>query len=133
MSLQQGFLVGLFITTATGCATVGRPPACVSAEQFRQCKECTASGMLEMSSDGHGFIGRLTLANGDCLNVSLSPPRSHALLGRPAQQVTVSGQVLPYPDISLSSQGSEYIVLSYSVKGRKVGQGRCGQYFLFVN
>jgi hypothetical protein len=37
------------------------------------------------------------------------------------------------PDISLSSQGSEYMVLSYSVKGRKVGQGRCGQYFLFVD
>jgi hypothetical protein len=89
--------------------------------------------MLEMSSDGHGFIGRLILDNGDCLNVSLSPRRSRALLGRPAQHVTVSGQVSPYPEISLYSQDSEYLVLSYSVKGRKVGQGRCGRYFLFVN
>jgi len=133
MNYQQGVLVGLFVTIAAGCATIARPPACVSAEQFVQCKECTASGMLEMSSDGHGFIGRLTLGNGDCLNVSLSPRRSRALLGRPAQQVTVSGQVLPYPEVSLDSQDSEYLVLSYSVNGRKVGQGRCGKYFLFVN
>lgn len=132
MSLQQGFCVGLFITIATGCATAARPPACVSAEQFIQCKECTASGMLDMSSDGHGFIGRLTLDNGDCLNVSLSTSRSRSLLGRPAQHVTVSGQVLPYPEISLSSQDSEYLALSYSVQGRKVGRGRCGEYFLFV-
>jgi hypothetical protein len=58
---------------------------------------------------------------------------ARGLLDTPAQQVTASGQVLLYPDISLSSQGSEYMVLSYSVKGRKVGQGRSGQYFLFVD
>jgi hypothetical protein len=129
MSLRHGFLVFSLITAAIGCATVERPPSCLSAEQFLQCKECTASGILEMSSDEHGFIGRLTLDKGDCLNVSLSPRRSRALLGRPAQHVTVTGQVLPYPNISLYSRGSEYTVLSYSVKDRKIGQGRCGKYF----
>lgn len=133
MSLQLRLLIGLFVTIAAGCATVARPPDCLSAEQFHQCTECTASGMLEMSSDGHGFIGRLVLDNGDCVNVSLPPGRSRALLGKPAQRLKVSGPVLPYAQISLESKDSEYLVLSYSVKGRKVGRGRCGPYFLFVN
>ena len=40
--------------------------------------------------------------------------------------MTVSGEVLPYPEVS------EGLVLSYRVKGRPVGRGLCGNDFLFV-
>jgi len=120
-------LIPLLISAlATGCVTVKPPPACASVEQFRQCTACTVSGLMAMSSDGHGFIGKLVLDNGECLNVSLSQQRSRRLLGEPAQHMTVSGEVLPYPEVSGG------LVLGYRVKDRPIGRGLCGDYFLFV-
>ena len=127
MNFVKCIAVGL-VELLAACATVSRPPLCSSAEQFRQCDECTVTGVLMMSSDGHGFIGKLLLEDGDCLNVSLSSERSRRLMDQPAQQITVSGTVLPYPVVA----DSEGLVLGYRVKGRPVGRGLCGDYFLFV-
>ena len=96
INVAHRMLIGLLWCALTaGCMTAKPPPVCASGEQFRQCAACTVSGLIEMSSDGHGFIGKLVLDNGDCLNVSLSPQRSRRLLGIPAQHMTVSGEVCP--------------------------------------
>ena len=52
---------------------------------------------MEITSDGHGFIGKLVLENGECINVSLPSDRSRRLLGKPPQPIKVMGQVLRYP------------------------------------
>jgi hypothetical protein len=86
-------------------------------------RDCTASGMLTMSSDGHGFIGKLELENGTCLNVSLPVEVSRELLGQEPRQMTVVGRIYRYVH--------EYQTFVL-VDGRRIGEGLCGDYYLFV-
>ena len=76
-----------------------------------------------MSSDGHGFIGKLTTRDG-CLNVSVPDREAKRLLGKEPAQRTFKGDVLPYPT------GDD--VFDVRVNGRKIGRGLCGDDFLFV-
>ncbi len=77
-----------------------------------------------MSSDGHGFIGRLTLDEGGCVNVSLPVQASRALLNHAPTTMTVRGKVFPYVH--------DDNLLELQINGRSVGYGLCGDFFVFV-
>lgn len=127
MNIWQRLCLNLVAILEIGCTTI-QPQNCDSIKQLRQCTSCTVTGWLEMSSDGHGFIAKLVLENGECVNVSLPTAEARNLLGKPPRKVKVHGDVLPYPVPS----GADGLVLGYRVKGRPVGQGLCGDRFLFV-
>lgn len=105
-----------------GCAAA--PPVAKTVADCARVERCRVEGLLEMSSDGHGFIGIVTLEEGSCINVSLPVRRSQPLLGRPPQRVDLTGRVVFFP----FEPGS----LSFRVNGRPVGYGRCAPYFVFV-
>lgn len=76
-----------------------------------------------MSTDGHGFIGRLALKDGTCLNVSLPDELSEQLINREPTMKTVTGRMFPYV------KESDILV---TLNGRRIGEGLCGSNYLFV-
>ena len=77
-----------------------------------------------MSSDGHAYIGILTLNDGRCINVSLPERQSQRLLNKPEQQTTIVGQVFSFPH--------DDDALGVQINGRAIGYGLCGDKFVFV-
>ncbi len=77
-----------------------------------------------MSNDGHGYIGRLELADGSCVNVSLPDRQSKILSLGPDKKMVLRGYVLPYVH--------DDAFIEYRVNGRSVGFGLCGEKFVFV-
>ena len=105
-----------------GCAAA--PPVAKTVADCSYVERCRVEGPLDMSSDGHGFIGIVTLDDGSCINVSLPVSRSQPILGQPPQRVDLTGRVVFFP--------IEPGILSFRVNGRPVGYGRCAPYFVFV-
>jgi hypothetical protein len=124
--MMKGFLLGCagccVTLLLTDCATVPRLAKTVA--DCSNVERCRVEGLLEMWSDGHGYIGIVTLDDGSCINVSLPERRSRSLLGQPSQRVVLTGRVVFFP--------YEPGVLSFRVNGRRVGYGRCAPYFVFV-
>ena len=81
------------------------------------------SGVFEMSTDGYAYIGKLTLPDGKCMNVSMPDDQSKDLLEKGPRPATFRGKVLKYVN--------EYNLILL-INGRRVGLGRCGDYYLFV-
>lgn len=113
-----------------GASFVGILAACThasgSAEQKKECLSgdpCKVSGLLTMSTDGHGYIGKLDVGNGKCLNVSLPDATSRKTIYKPARSVTLRGRWLPY----VKQEN-----IQARVNGRTVGEGLCGDHYLFV-
>jgi hypothetical protein len=96
----------------------------MTAEQCARAEICKVRGSLEMSNDGHAYIGKLHLEDGSCVNVSLSEGQARRLSGQPAQMRTIIGKVFPYIQ--------EDTLIEYRVNGRQIGYGLCGSYFVFV-
>jgi hypothetical protein len=88
----------------------------MTAAECENAAICSASGLLTMSSDGHGFIGTLQLTGGDCINVSLPVSRSKKFLGAPPTAMSIRGRVLPFPF------GED--ILNFRINGRPIGFGR---------
>jgi hypothetical protein len=118
--------IGVLATLLGGSACVTTPPPmrAKTAADCQDAKTCAVSGLLEMSNDGHAYIGILRLADGSCINVSLPEARSQALVGKAPEAVEIAGRVLFFP----FAEGA----ISFNVSGRKVGYGKCARYFLFV-
>jgi len=108
----------------TACAVTSPPIVAKGVADCEAASTCEVRGLLEMGSDGHGYIGTVRLDDGSCINVSLPTSQSRALEGRPPRRVSLIGKVVSFP------HGQD--VLSFQVNGRKVGYGRCGSYFIFV-
>ena len=86
-------------------------------------EDCTVTGSIAMTSDGHGFIGKLTLPDGKCVNVSLSDEESRRMTGAAPKEGSFTGRALPYVrDPSLVPL----------INGRRVGMGLCGDFYVFV-
>jgi hypothetical protein len=109
---------------ASACVTSSRPTYAVSAADCENTHTCSVRGLLEMSNDGHAYIGNLKFDDGSCINVSLPESRSRSLADKKPELAELAGRVLPFP----YAEG----VLGFSVSGRKVGYGKCARYFLFV-
>jgi len=98
-------------------------PVITPIEVCRQTRTCVIAGLFEVSSDGHGFTGQLTVGD-SCLNVSIPDREARRLLGKEPSPRKFSGQMLPY------IVGDD--IFEQRVNGRVVGRGRCGPDFLFV-
>lgn len=104
--------------------------ACTHVEEGgfseRECKsgeDCTVEGDLTITTDGHGYIGKLDMENGDCLNVSLPDAVSEEHIYKNPTKMKLTGRWLPY----VKQNG-----LVVTVNGRKIGEGLCGDHYLFV-
>jgi len=95
-----------------------------TASECATASVCRISGLLEMGSDGHGFLGNMLLPDGMCINVSLPDEQSKRLLGKPPVRMEIQGPVLPFP--------YDEDAISFKVNGRKVGFGNCGDFYIFV-
>lgn len=95
-----------------------------TASECEDVSNCKVSGVLEMKSDGHGFIGYLQLSDGTCVNVSLPEGLSKSLVDKPPVMMEVQGPVLPFPN--------DIDVIGFEVNGRRVGFGNCGNFYIFV-
>lgn len=102
----------------------GSEPAQARNKQCVSGEECKVSGLLTMSTDGHGYIGKLDVGGGKCLNVSIPDGDSKKLITRKAaQKATLTGRWLPYV---------KEFGLAVTVNGRTIGEGLCGDHYLFV-
>jgi|GEM_PF-1825873 len=126
MSTRVVLRIGVLTTLLGGSACVTTPPPmrAKTAADYQGAKTRAVSGLLEMSNDGHAYIGILRLADGSCINVSLPEVRSQGLAGKPSEAAELAGRVLFFP----YAEGA----MGFNVNGRKVGYGKCARYFLFV-
>lgn len=123
--------VSFLAVAALGVMSCQTPPAAPGqagaepqgATICRQEIDCVVSGNLEMSSDGHAFIGILHLDGGGCLNVSLPDKQSRKLLGKAAARKTLTGSLYGYPDESIDE---------FRINKRNIGFGLCGNKILYV-
>jgi hypothetical protein len=76
-----------------------------------------------MGTDGHGYIGKLLQGDGRCLNVSLPDETSKKLIESEPRLMEVRGRWLPY----VKDYGTVV-----TVNGRRIGEGHCGNHYLFV-
>jgi hypothetical protein len=106
--------------SAADCALAGdvQTPTCSPG------RSCEISGIAANQSSGHGMISRLQTDDGRCFNVSLPDDVSAGLEQDGQARMTVRGDVLGYP----KADGSSEIL----VDDRSVGQGACGNDFLFA-
>ena len=124
VKIRLGAVV-LLIVGLAGCVAAAAPPLRArTAGDCENAKTCAASGLLEMSNDGHAYIGILHLNDGSCINVSLPNVRSEILAQQAPKAADLIGNVVFFP----YAEG----VLTFAVNGRKVGYGTCAPYFLFV-
>jgi hypothetical protein len=106
-------------------------PSCVSFGSFADAarntcelgKQCHAIGQLEMSSDGHGFIGVMRFGDGRCVNVSLPDEQSRLIIGKPTHRRKVKGNFMAFVFDSEEM---------FMISGRRIGLGRCGVNYIFV-
>jgi hypothetical protein len=108
------------------CQTATQQQQPMSAAECALAKWCVAEGQLRMSTDGHGYIGILLLADGSCINVSLPERESKKQLGKPPVHQAIAGAVFPFPF-------ADDEMLGWKVNGRKVGFGTCGPNYVFVD
>ncbi len=85
--------------------------------------DCAVRGAFTISSDGHGFIGILQMADG-CINVSVPDREAKRLLGKAPVTRTFRGRVAAY------AMGDD--IFEERMNGRRIGRGLCGDQFLFV-
>lgn len=125
--MSVGIRVGFVVILNNIAACVGNPAKIQHAKTAADCEKlqsCSVSGLLEISNDGHAYIGILRLDDGSCINVSLPEHQSKGLTTQTPQVAEVTGRVLFFP--------YEEGIQSFTVNGRKVGYGKCSRYFLFV-
>lgn len=103
-----------------GCETT--PDAPMSYEACSAARMCTARGMLSQQASGQALMGRLDLADGRCLSVSLPGDMLARLENAGPVQATVRGRVHQVP----------HDTVSMTVEGRTIGLGQCGDFVLFV-
>ena len=99
----------------------------MSKDECRSASYCTLIGTLTRSSDGHAWIGRLTLDSGECVNVSIPDAEMIELGESGVSDAMVAGAVVFYP-----TSNTDDLVTSFTANGRKVGVGNCGDFFIFV-
>lgn len=86
---------------------------------------CTVRGTLAFEIAAHAQMGRMTLADGRCVSISLPPDRIRDLRERGPAVTTVTGRV--YGDPSVDEE------IGYlEIRGRRIGLGLCDDFFVFV-
>lgn len=109
------------IATLASCAT-----APMSRDQCGASSQCHLSGTLTPVNVQGVDMGRMDLADGQCVAISLPDHMLDRLFSGGAHQTSISGRVFDDP-------GPERNVTQIIVNGRDVGSGLCGgRFFVFV-
>ena len=112
-------LLGALFALA-GCATPMTRSQCGSSY------ECALTGTLSPAVEDGVNMGRMDLASGDCVAVSLPSQTLDRLFSGGPYATTVRGRVFDDP----ASPGNQVRI---NVNGRDVGSGLCGgDFFVFV-
>jgi hypothetical protein len=119
-ALAFSALSSLIVLFCSSCAAEKN----MTRDQCVNASACSIEGVLTMSSDGHAFIGVLTLDDKSCINVSLPEKRSEYLLGKSGKLTVISGLVVSFPHADDA--------MEFAINGRRVGYGLCGDKFVFV-
>jgi hypothetical protein len=105
------------------CRSLGQAPSSAADRECVPGHECTVRGLFEMSTDGYAYIGKLTLPDGKCMNVSLPDDQSKRLFDKAPKPAIFRGRMMRYV------KENNIVVF---VNGRSVGEGWCGDHYLFV-
>ena len=109
----------LAIPPLAGCETVHEP---MTYERCSTADLCTLRGRMTPVQAGQAWMGRLELADGRCVSVSLPAQMLSELQQMGSAEVTVRGRVQRAP------AGTQ----AMTVEGRTIGLGECGDFILFV-
>jgi hypothetical protein len=107
------------IPPLASCETVHEP---MTYEQCSAARLCTLRGHMSPVQAGQAWMGKLDLADGRCVSVSLPAQMMHELQASGGNDVTVRGRV---HEIPANTQ-------VMTVEGRTIGLGTCGNFILFV-
>lgn len=107
--------------------------ACLSASSrgmtYERCaasRVCVVHGIATARLAEHAPTVQLNLADGRCINVSMSRRRWENLRRRGPTEMTITGTVYSEPSVS---NGEETVL---EINGRRIGYGLCGRFFLLV-
>ena len=117
------------LALVSGCAGIGGESDAhgLSKEECREASTCELVGRLTRSSDGHAWIGRLTLDSGECVNVSTPDDLMEQLGDTGEVNARLVGSSIRYPDFA-----SGPVITRFVINGREIGIGRCGDFFVFI-
>jgi hypothetical protein len=107
------------IPPLAGCETVHEP---MTYERCSSADLCTLRGHMTPVQAGQAWMGKLDLADGRCVSVSLPAQMLRELQESGGNDVTVRGRVRRVP------ANTEVM----TVEGRTIGLGTCGDFILFV-
>jgi hypothetical protein len=97
----------------------------MTREECAAARFCSISGVMEAYPADHAWMGRLTIADGACISVSLPEDELARLRRSGPRAMTVRGRVMGDPS---ADQEVAYL----RVNGRDVGLGMCGSFFVYV-
>ena len=120
MRLIRLLAAAMAVMALPACETT--PDAPMSYEACSAARMCTIRGTLSQQSTGPALMGRLDLADGRCVNVSLPGEMLARLENAGAIEATVRGRVHEVPADTVSM----------TIEGRTIGLGQCGSFILFV-
>ena len=125
--MKQHVLIASWMATLSllGSCTSTAFPLATSAEECGHATRCKIEGTLSITNDGHAYIGKLLLSDGQCIDVSLPPSQVRKLLNQPLRKQTVRGSVHPYVYHGDFDE--------IRVNGRLIGYGSCGDFYVFVD
>lgn len=96
----------------------------MTVAECRAAKVCRSEGVMSIVEAQHVKMGRLSLPGGSCILVSLPRKTVEGFLFKPEQPMSIAGDVYP------ASGGDD--VATLTVRGRRVGWGLCGDFYVFV-
>ena len=117
----------LFFLFLTGCVTPQSISYPMSFEECAKSDHCTISGTVIARQGEHAWMGELTLADGQCISVSLPRRIISELRATGPRQMVVSGRSFGDPSRSIEE------VVTLEIEGRKIGLGLCSDFFVFVS
>lgn len=125
--LPVKIFLAVALSSASGCVSAGPVPPTHVPMTYESCatsRICTVRGTVTAEPAAHAVMGRLQLADGRCVSVSL--PREQIVnLRRDGPQVmTVTGRVYGEPP------EDQDVILE--IQGRNIGLGLCDDFFVFV-
>jgi|LauGreDrversion4_2_1035121.scaffolds.fasta_scaffold01482_22 hypothetical protein len=87
---------------------------------------CTFRGRPVAKYGEYGKVVEIFTSDGKCINASFPEKKWNALRKNPKNSMTIQGNVFTEPE----AEGPESVIIE--INGRRIGLGRCGNKFVFV-
>ena len=123
-------LIGITGFSLSGCAANNN--AIKKPSDFPGCghlAQCSASGLFSIVDVDHVMMGKIELADGKCVNVSLPDTLRIEILRDQREYV---GKYLEFAGILRPTPGGEENTQSIKVEGRSIGWHQCADSYIFM-